>query len=190
MDTMHRLLIMIPLFFILLGSGLAKAQTAGAPAYRIGTEDELDISVWKEPDLQRKVIVRPDGRISFPLVGEMEAAGRTLNDLQDTITARLTKYIPNPVVTILVDKLAGYKIYVLGQVKTSGEFTVGHFLDVMQALALAGGLTAFAEENNIKILRRENGRQTAILFEYAKVKEGEKLGQNIMLKSGDVVVVP
>jgi len=178
---------------LLAGTSLAEAQTAKAPpqaAYLIGTEDVLDISVWKEPDLQRKVIVRPDGRISFPLVGEMQASGRTLDELQNEILKRLTKYIPNPVVTIVMEKVAGYKIYVIGQVKDSGEFTVGHFLDVMQALAMAGGLTAFAEENNIKILRRENGVQTAIPFEYAKVKKGDTLSQNIVLKSGDVVVVP
>ena len=189
-----RLLFMMGLLFSLMlaGEGLAWGQTVEPPraVYLIGTEDVLDISVWKEPDLQRKVTVRPDGRISFPLVGEMVAAGRSLADLQDDLLRRLKKYIPEPVVTILVDKVAGYKIFVIGQVKNSGQFTVGEYLDVIQALALAGGLTAYAEENKIKILRRENGVEKAIPFEYAEVKKGETLDQNIILKSGDVVVVP
>lgn len=184
---MYRLFLIIPLFFAF--SGLARAQTTQV-AYQIGSEDVLDISVWKEVDLQHKVVVQPDGRISFPLAGEVQAAGRTLSDLQAEITQRLKKYIPDPVVTVLLDKIAGYKIYVIGQVKTSGQFTVGQYLDVIQALALAGGLTPYAEQNNIKIIRRENGAETIIPFKYTEVQKGEALSQNIILKSGDVVMVP
>lgn len=157
--------------------------------YKIGPDDVLDIAVWKEETLQRKVAVRPDGKISFPLIGEIPAASRSAEELQKEITARLQKFIPDPVVTVVVDKVA-YKIYVIGEVKNSGQYQVGHYLDVVQALALAGGLTPYAAENKIKILRRENGVETAIPFEYGKVKSGGDLKQNIILKRGDVVVVP
>ncbi len=189
-------LLMISLLFSMAFAGvcLAAGQMADVPSrglYLIGPEDVLEISVWKEVDLQRKVIVQPDGRISFPLVGDVLAEGRTLPELQEEITQRLMKYIPAPVVTIMLEKVAGYKIYVIGQVKNSGQFMVGQYLDVIQALALAGGLTPFAEENNIKIVRRDkNGMETVLPFAYAEVKKGAHLEQNIILKSGDVVVVP
>lgn len=158
--------------------------------YLIGPDDLLDISVWKEDTLQRKVVVRPDGKISFPLIGEIPAAARPAEEIQKEITQRLKKYIPEPVVTVVVEKVASYKIYVIGEVKNSGQYQVGHYLDVVQALALAGGLTAYAAENKIKILRRENGVEISIPFEYAKVKSGTDLKQNIILRRGDVVVVP
>ena len=173
-------------------SGQQVDETPVFPEYRLGPEDLLDISVWQEKDLnEEKVLVRPDGKLSFPLAGEINAAGMTPGGLQAEITKRLKKYIPDPVVTVLVEKVAGYKVYVIGQVKTPGQYLVGHYIDVMQALALAGGLTPFAAENKIKILRRNNaGVETSIPFEYSSVAKGEDLKQNIMLKTGDMVVVP
>jgi polysaccharide export outer membrane protein len=161
-----------------------------AADYLIGPDDLLDISVWKEETLQSKVVVRPDGKISFPLVGEIMAMSYSVSDLQKEITQRLRKFIPDPVVTVVVEKVAAYKIYVIGEVKSSGQYAVGQYLDVVQALALAGGLTAYAAENKIKILRRENGVETVIPFEYGKIKAGDALKQNIILKRGDVVIVP
>jgi len=186
------------LVLILVLSPLVYAQDGArtAPAgeesqdYLIGPDDVLDIAVWKEETLQRKVVVRPDGKISFPLIGEVAAASRSPEELQKEITARLKKYIPDPVVTVILDKVAAYKIYVIGEVKNSGQYQVGHYLDVVQALALAGGLTPYAVENKIKILRRENGVETAIPFEYGKVESGSDLKHNIILKRGDVVIVP
>lgn len=169
---------------------LAAAESLSTAGYLMGPEDTLEIAVWKEESLQREVLVRPDGMISFPLLGDLQAAGRTPSQLKAEITKKLKKYIPAPVVTVMVVKVAGYKIYVIGQVKKAGQFQVGRYLDVMQALALAGGLTPFASENNIIILRRKNGRETVLGFEYAAVKKGRKLDQNIVLESGDVVVVP
>lgn len=162
------------------------------PEYRLGPEDLLKISVWQDENLKEdQVLVRPDGKLSFPLAGEIQAAGMTPGELQAEIAKRLKKYIPDPVVTVLVEKVAGYKVYVIGQVKTPGQYQMGHYIDVMQALALAGGLTPFAAENKIKILRRNSkGVEKAIPFEYATVEKGEDLQQNIMLKSGDMVVVP
>lgn len=158
--------------------------------YLIGPEDVLNISVWKEETLQKEVLVRPDGYISFPLLGDIRAAGKTPSQLQVQIKEMLKGFMPEPVITVLVTKIAGYKIYVIGQVKKAGQFQVGRYLDVMQALALAGGLTPYAAENHIIILRRKDGKDTVIPFEYAAVKKGRKLEQNIILKSNDVVVVP
>jgi polysaccharide biosynthesis/export protein len=158
--------------------------------YLIGPDDVLHIAVWKETELQRQVIVRPDGRISFPLIGEIPAAARTPGELQQEITQRLRRFIPDPVVTVIVEKVASYKIYVIGEVRNAGQFQLGHYIDVVQALALAGGLTPFAAENRIQILRRENGMETAIPFRYSQIKAGRDLDQNIILKRGDVILVP
>jgi len=159
--------------------------------YRIGAEDVLHISVWKEKELQREVIVRPDGGISFPFAGEIKAAGRTPALLELVLTKRIQKFIPDALVTVSITKLAGLRIYVIGKVKKSGQFVIGRYVDVLQALTLAGGLDPYASEKNIKILRRDDqGREQAFPFNYSKVKNGEKLTQNIQLQNNDVVVVP
>jgi len=158
--------------------------------YEIGPEDLLEIFVWKEKDLQREVLVRPDGWLTFPLVGNVSAKGKTAQQLQDEIATRLRKYIPDPNVSISVKKVAGYKIFIIGKVNKPGEFVVGRYIDVIQALTLAGGLTPFADDDNIRILRKEDGKETVIMFDYADVKKGRNLDQNIMLKSGDVIIVP
>lgn len=156
--------------------------------YRLLPGDTMQISVWKEPDLQREVLVRPDGKISFPLAGHLVAAGRTLEELELAIIEKLSKYIPAPVVTVAVSKLAGYKIYVLGKVEKPGEYIVTEN-NVLQALSLAGGLTRFASESDIQILRGSGEAQQAIEFNYDEVAEGENLKQNIILQSGDVLLV-
>ncbi|MGB8337972.1 MAG: polysaccharide biosynthesis/export family protein [Burkholderiales bacterium] len=176
----------------------AHAQSATAPPkeavptsdYRIGPEDVLDISVWKEDSLKKEVLVRPDGGISFPLVGEIQALDKTPTQIQQEITQKLTRYIPNPVVSVSVLKIVSNKIYVVGKVHKPGEYSTGRYLDVLQALSMAGGLTPYAAENKIKILRREGGQEISIPFEYAKVQNGNDLSQNIQLKRGDVVMVP
>lgn len=158
--------------------------------YTIGPEDVLEISVWKEPDLQREVLVRPDGNISFPLAGDVKAAGETPEQVQRTITQKLRKYIPDPVVTVTLVTIGANKIYVIGQVNSPGEYVIGRYVDVMQALTLAGGLTPFASENKIKVLRREGGKEFVLPFRYADVKKGKNIQQNVILKGGDTVVVP
>jgi len=166
---------------------------SGGPSggdYEISPEDVLEISVWKEESLQREVLVRPDGWLTFPLAGNVRASGRTALELQGEITNRLRKYIPDPVVTVSVKKIVGNKIYVIGQVKKPGPIIAGRYLDVLQALSLAGGLTPYASENNIKIIRKRKGEERVFLFRYGDVKNGKSMKQNIMLKSGDVVVVP
>ena len=158
--------------------------------YQLGPEDVLDISVWKEEGLKKEVLVRPDGGISFPLIGEIQAVGKTTGQLQKEIAQRLEKYIPDPVVSVAVLKIVGNKIYVIGKVNKPGEFAAGRYIDVLQALSMAGGLTPFAAENKIRIMRKENGQDIVIPFQYSKVQKGENLEQNITLKNGDVVVVP
>lgn len=173
----------------------AKPAAVGEPIvsggdYLIGPEDTLQIDVWKEKDLQKEVLVRPDGWITFPLVGNIEAKGKTAQQLQDEITEWLRQYIPNPVVTVSVQKIASYKIYVIGRVNKPGDYIVGHYIDVLQALTLAGGLTPYAEEKKIKVVRKNNGKETILPFDYSAVKKGKRMEQNINLMSGDVIIVP
>lgn len=170
----------------------ARAQEAQRPAasYKILPGDVLQVSVWKEPDLQLDLLVRPDGAISFPLAGEIFTRNMSVSDVQAELTKRLARYITDPVVTVSIREVLGNKIYVIGQVKEPGTFIVNPQVDVLQALSMAGGTTPFAELDNIRILRRSGGRQSALSFNYKDVVRGRKLEQNVMLESGDVVVVP
>ncbi len=168
----------------------ASAQQEGN-AYIIQAGDVLEISVWREADLTREVLVRPDGGMSFPLVGNILATDKSVTDIQQEIAERLATYIPEPVVTVSVKEIKGNSIYVIGQVNLPGEYVATRRMDVMQALSLAGGMTAYASGNKIKILRRDNdSKQIAIRFRYDDVAKGENLEQNIVLQGGDVVVVP
>jgi len=168
----------------------AQAHAQAQPAYFVKPGDVLEISVWKEPDLQRTVLIRPDGAFSFPLVGEVDAKGRSVADLNKLVSDRLSKYIADAVVTVSIQEVKGNKIFVIGQVNKPGEFIVNPSVNVMQALSMAGGLTAFAAANDIKILRRTGTAQEAMAFQYADVVRGRSLNQNVELVSGDVVVVP
>ena len=171
-------------------SGMLPAFSA-EESYTVQSGDTLAISVWKEPDLQGPaVLVRPDGTFSFPLVGQVDARGKNVTELQQIVTQRLSKYISDPVVTVSVQEIKGNKVYVIGQVSKPGEFIVNPRVDVMQALSMAGGTTPFASLNNIVILRRKGAAQTALSFHYTDVVKGKDLAQNIQLESGDVVVVP
>ncbi len=148
------------------------------------------ISVWKEPELQAEVLVRPDGGLSFPLAGDVVAAGKSVQQLTALLDERLHPIISKPAVTVALKQIGGNRIYVMGKVNRPGEFPFARPIDVMQALALAGGMTPFAEVNDIQILRRESGTQVSIRFRYGDVERGRELGQNIVLLSGDTVVVP
>lgn len=168
----------------------AGALGADDDAYRIGPEDVLEISVWREETLKKDVLVRPDGGISFPLAGDLQAAGRTVAELRGEITKRIEKYIPDPVVSVLVNRIASNKIYVIGRVARPGDFAPGRYIDVLQALAMAGGFTPFADEKDIKVIRKHEGKDLVLPFDFRAVSRGEKLEQNIRLQGGDVVVVP
>ncbi len=158
--------------------------------YQLGPEDVLLISVWKDEHLTREVVVRPDGMISFPLVGDVQAESRTVEELRLDLAKRLIKYIPAVNITVSVVKPLSYKVYVVGRVAKPGEFLVGHYTDVLQALSLAGGLTPFAAENDIKVVRRVMGQQQTFPFRYGDVRKGFDLEQNIILQRGDIVMVP
>jgi len=165
-------------------------EDSGASTYQLQPGDVLEISVWKETDLQKEVLVRPDGAFTFPLAGEVDARGKSVEAVRSIIAERLQKYVPAPVVTVAVKQIGGNRIYVLGKVLHAGEFPFSHPVDVMQAISLAGGATPFAALNDIVILRRQNGRQHAFSFHYLDVARGRDLSQNIELESGDTVVVP
>jgi polysaccharide export outer membrane protein len=160
------------------------------PAYVIGPEDALDISVWKDDTLKAAALVRPDGGISFPLAGDFIVAGKTAAQVRDELVKRLEKYIPEPVVTVSVVRVASYRIYVIGRVNKQGDFQAGRNIDVLQALSLAGGMTPFANEDDIRIIRNVDGESVSIPFQYSRIRKGGDLSQNITLKSGDVVLVP
>ncbi len=191
-ESVPRVKFFIIVIGIMIGGLLSPwvAAQSSSSGYLVGPEDVLEISVWREESLQREVLVRPDGRISFPLVGDLKVAGSTPDEIQSKLSEGLKKFIPDPVVTVVLTKVGGYKIYIIGQVKKSGQYAVGRYLDVVQALALAGGLTPYAAENKIKIFRRENGVQKIIPFSYENIKKGKGLKQNIILKSDDLIVVP
>lgn len=172
------------------GIGTQRAQVGAWADYRIGPEDRISISVWKEPDLQQTVTVQPDGAISFPLVGNIVAAGLTTAELRTEVTTRLSDYIPEAVVNVTIAELQGLKIFVTGKVKSPGQYRIGRYVDVLQAIALAGGLTTFADSKNIRILRRIGAEETTYRFNYSQVQKGRQLQQNILLQPGDTVVVP
>jgi polysaccharide export outer membrane protein len=185
------------LFCALATAGLADESKTGVqppgtvlPGYRLQPGDIISISVWKETDLQTDVLVRPDGGFSFPLAGEVEALGKTADEIRAVIVDRLKRYIPTPVVTVAVKQINGNRVYVVGRVNHAGDFPLSSPLDVMQAIALAGGTTPFAAINDIVILRRQNGQQQALHFHYSDVARGRELSQNILLQTGDTVVVP
>jgi polysaccharide export outer membrane protein len=179
---------------------LLALMTAAVPAiaadgkalaeYRVQPGDVLTVSVWREEDLQLEVVVRPDGGISIPLAGDIRAAGQSIEGLRIEITDRLASFIPDLAVTVAAKQLQGYKIYVIGKVARPGEFVLNSRVDVMQALSMAGGTVKFADLGAIKILRRIDGRESVIPFDYARLERGDGLEQNVMLEVGDVVVVP
>jgi polysaccharide export outer membrane protein len=158
--------------------------------YLLGPEDAIEISVWKEPELTKQLVIRPDGKISYPLIGEIQAAGRTVKELREEISKRLEKFVTDAQVTVLLLKAQHYKIYVVGKVQKPGEFVAGRPVTVMQALAMAGGLTPFASPGKIVILRKGGDREQTLPFNYKEVARGRNLEQNRVLLPGDVVVVP
>jgi polysaccharide export outer membrane protein len=169
---------------------VAAETTVAEPSYLLGPEDVLKVAVWKDEQLTQETVVRPDGMITFPLIGDVAAAGRTSEDVRNEIAKRLSKYLPNPHVTVSVLKVLSNRIYVLGRVNKPGEYLVGHYTDVLQALSMAGGLTPYASENDIKVMRRGGGDQQVFHFRYGDMLKERDLKQNILLQRGDVVMVP
>ena len=168
----------------------AEVRAQEPPDYTLNAGDTLDISVWKEDQLTKTAIVRPDGKFSFPLAGEITAVGRTVAQVQKELTSRLKTYMPEPAVSVSVKALDGCRVYIIGQVSKPGSFVMNPRMTVLQALSLAGGMTPFASVNDILVLRGTGSAQTTLSFHYGEVSKGRGLTQNILLEAGDVVIVP
>jgi polysaccharide biosynthesis/export protein len=158
--------------------------------YLIGPNDVLNIFVWKETDLTRDVTVMPDGMITYPLVGEIDAAGQTVTDLKEKITEKLKNFISSPEVTVIVRESRSQQIYTIGKITRPGQLQLAPSMTVLQALSAAGGCTEWADTKNIMIVRRFNGKETMFRFNYQDVISGKDLKQNILLEPNDTIVVP
>jgi polysaccharide export outer membrane protein len=172
-----------------------KANPSALPVvteeYLIGPDDLLAVNVWKEPEISRNVVVRPDGRISLPLVGDMRASGRSPVQLQADIKALLLNYLSNPEVTVIVQEARSQKFNILGEVEHPGAYPLSRSMTVLDAIAVAGGLRDFAKGRKIYVLRmRGDGSRTRLPFNYNDVIKGRSLSQNVELEARDTVVVP
>lgn len=174
------------------GASSGSLNAPAGPTYIIAPGDVLDISVWKEPDLSfRGLPVRPDGKISLPLINDVPAAGLTATQLADSITQKLKKYVEDPLVTVVVTEVNSQRYYVLGEVAHAGVFPLLPGITVLQALSAAGGFTEFANPKKVYILRNKNGgQQQKFPFNYKDVVQGKNLDENIVLKPGDTIIVP
>ena len=177
------------LLSLVIGAASSPALAAEAP-YTVIAGDVLQITVWKEDGMDREVLVLPDGSITFPLVGTVQAQGQTLSQVQDTVKKKLKKLIPDASVTVTVKAALGHSVNVIGQVAKPGEFVISHSMTAMQALSQAGGLTPYASEGDIIILRHENGKEISIELPYDDIASGDDLEKDITLNPGDVIVVP
>jgi polysaccharide export outer membrane protein len=160
------------------------------PNYIIGAQDVISVSVWKEAELTREVPVRPDGKISMPLLNDVQAAGLTPSQLADQITVGLKKFVTDPQVTVIVAQINSQRVYILGEVTRAGAYPLLPQMTFLQALSSAGGFTIFANVKKIYLLRQENGKQERYPFDYKQVIAGKNSEQNIILRAGDTIVVP
>ena len=183
-------------FFIINNMLLAQdAKTGVNPKetreyYKIGPNDVLNIFVWKEPDLTQNTTVMPDGRIIFPMIGEVMAKGKSVIELKEIITEKLKEFVSNPEVTVMVNQSNSRIIYTIGKVHKSGPYPLAPDMTVLQALSTAGGFTEWAETKYIMVVRRVNNKETMRRFNYQDFIEGKNLKQNIQLEPGDTIVVP
>lgn len=162
----------------------------GFSEYRIGEQDVLNITVWREPELSGAVMVRPDGKITLPLVNDVHAAGLTPDELKDMLTEKLRSFLNLPQVTVAVREINSRKVFIIGQVGHEGSFRINSTTTVLQIIAEAGGLREFANRKGIYVLRKENGAQTRLSFNYDHVIRGKDPKENILLRPGDTIVVP
>jgi polysaccharide biosynthesis/export protein len=189
-----RLMVIVVLVGGVAASTMAAEKASGKVAgavqsdYLIGPGDVLEISVWKEDALTKNLSVLPDGKISFPLIGEVRAAGKTVALLEKEIESRLARFVPDPVLSVSVQQVNSLMIYVIGRVNQPGRFVLNTNINVLQALSMAGGLNTFAKRDDIRIFRNIQGRNLIYRFDYEEVSAGENLAQNIKLMRGDVVV--
>ncbi|MEQ1531459.1 MAG: polysaccharide biosynthesis/export family protein [Methylococcales bacterium] len=190
---MKNLLLILIAFFLTSQSILADDLNPKDPininSYKLAPGDLLEISVWKEEDLHKQVVIAPDGSISLPLVDTMIAAGKTTTELKQLISDKLVSYMADPAVNVSLIKNDGNTIFVIGKVNRPGQFMTNRYIDVLQAISLAGGLTVFAKESSIHVLRRTGNTIKVFDFDYDDVLDGENLNQNIILEPGDTVTV-
>lgn len=188
----------IKIFFVALLMAMAgfsalpcyDAAAESESSYLIGPDDILNVHVWKEPDLTREIVVMPDGRISFPLIGELMAQGQTVTQLKDTLTGKLQDYVTVPQVTVIVMESRSRYIYTIGKVMRPGPYPLKPDMTVLQALSTAGGFAEWADEKNVLIVRRQGEKEAQIPFNYKEFISGKSLEQNILLNPGDTIVVP
>ncbi len=171
-------------------SNAAPVPATTDPSYVIGPEDVLDINVWKEPDVSRVVPVRPDGRISLPLINDVQAGGLSPQQLAALVTEKLRKYFNEPQVTVIVTAINSQRVFVVGEVLRAGAFPLIPGMTVLQALSSAGGFTTFADVKKIHVMRLRDGKHVELPFNYRDVLRGDNPEQNIKLEPGDTVVVP
>jgi len=176
----------------LLMLSLAHSQAVVQGEYRLHAGDKLDLSVWKEPEMQKPLtVIGPDGSFSFPLAGQIPAAGKTVAEVRQEIETKLAKFIPDAVVTVGIADVSGNVAYVIGQVTKPGALVMNPKINVLQALSLAGGGTPYAKMDSIIIIRgAQTAQQRVLQFRFGSVASGKDLEQNVMLESGDVVLVP
>lgn len=172
-----------------------KVDMIAPSEFLLGPEDVLNVTIWKNQDLSREVVVRPDGMISMPLVGDIQATGLTANLLAKRIAERLTEYLASPIVFVQVKDVNSYYIYVMGEVAKPGKYSLKSYANVMQGISLAGGFTPYAKKNKIKVLRVSadgpNGKhQMEIPVQYDEILNGNAVPGNFFLRIGDVIVVP
>lgn len=178
-------------FFVACGNAPIKTPKAVAESdYLLGSEDIIEVSVWKEADLTKVLIIRPDGKISFPLIGDIQAAGLTTEELRENIRQALAEYIDGVTVSVTVQQINSLKIFIQGEVTQPGVYELKSNFTVLQAISLAGGFTIWAKEDRIIIYRKEGGGMVSIPVNYKKIISGEDPGQNILLIRGDTIVVP
>ena len=191
----RRIVVAFVMAWVVLASPGWGAESGGAPPaaqeYRIGPGDALSIEVWKDPALTRLVTVLPDGKISFPLIGELSAGDRTVAELKKEIESKITRFVPDSPLTVEVRQVNSLHIYVLGRVNAPGRFVLTSNVTVLQALAIAGGPNTFANRSQIRILRQEGGKTVrSPAFDYDEVTAGKHLEMNVLLRRGDVIYVP
>lgn len=186
------------LFFTLISFSIAvgaendsrEESQSKEPYYQIGANDVLNVFIWNEPELTQDVVVMPDGRIIFPMIGEVVAKGKSVIDLKKIITKKLKEYVSNPEVTVLVRQSNSRRIYTIGNVGRPGPYPLEVDMTVLQALSVAGGFTEWADRKYVMVVRRLNGKETMFRFNYQDFITGKNLDQNILLESGDTIVVP
>ncbi|OIP48286.1 MAG: sugar transporter [Desulfobacterales bacterium CG2_30_60_27] len=189
-------LVVLVLFALVLCAPLVSAD-AGADQpgavgadYILGPGDILDISAWQNPALAKLVTVLPDGKISFPLIGEVMAGGKTVAQLKGELEEKIIRYVPDPTLSVIVHQVNSMMVYVIGKVNQPGRHLLNANINVLQVLAMAGGFNPFANRGKVKIFRQQGGDTVIFPFDYDEVADGKNLDTNITLKRGDVIVVP